>query len=495
MRYLQALLCLACAFSQIGCGGGNSTYSPPAEYHRESDVGRTNPTEKPMPDDDRPSGFQSGTLTAGSIDDNRDFAEYKEYFSTELQAQRFQGGGISIGQRVEIRVQNGQGAGIGDARVTVTPLTAEQVGASSQPVLLDTTTGSDGRTLFCSQLDGAAGATQFLLTVEPPGGAEAITQHVTLTDVPWTVTLEQTEQQLPTRLDLSLVIDTTGSMSDELRYLQVEIEDIVAQVRQRFPNVDQRLSLILYRDQGDAYVLRTFDFTSSLEQFQRDLAAQCAKGGGDYPEAVDLALEQATKLTWRDRDTARVLFLVGDAPPHAERTEATIQAIHELRLQGVTLFPVAASGARDEAEFLMRFAAFQTCGQYLFLTDHSGVGNPHAKPDKSSYGVETLRQLMVRMIETELSGRQVLPEDLIAVEKNEQAATPVVTQPEVADRVVQKPKPPKASLPIVPPDAYDDYFNPPVKATLGWELGTIVQGIAVCAIILAIMLYEAKTSV
>ena len=32
-------------------------------------------------------------------------------------------------------------------------------------------------------------------------------------------------------------------------------------------------------------------------------------------------------------------------------------------------------------------------GQYLFLTDHSGIGNPHAKPTTSNYTVERLDQL------------------------------------------------------------------------------------------------------
>ena len=45
-----------------------------------------------------------------------------------------------------------------------------------------------------------------------------------------------------------------------------------------------------------------------------------------------------------------------------------------------------------------------TMGRYLFLTDHSGVGNPHAKPHAPEYAVEHLNRLMVRMIAQQLAG-------------------------------------------------------------------------------------------
>lgn len=65
----------------------------------------------------------------------------------------------------------------------------------------------------------------------------------------------------------------------------------------------------------------------------------------------------------------------------------------------------------------MRISAFLTMGQYLFLTDHSGIGNAHAKPTTSNYTVERLDQLMVRMVTTELAGEPVLPRDIIAIEE------------------------------------------------------------------------------
>jgi Mg-chelatase subunit ChlD len=281
--------------------------------------------------------------------------------------------------------------------------------------LLDLSTGSDGRAMFLTGLDAAGRSGEFLVTVEAPDEADSITQVMHFDQQPWRITLPDTRAELPQRLDLALVVDCTGSMSDELEYLKVEIDSIAKRIYQLFPNVDQRYSLIAYRDDGDQYVTRTFDFTGSLAEFRATLSEQSAQGGGNYPEAMHLALENANQLDWRDRDTARVLFLVADAPPHDRFAGRTLEAVEALRDRGVRVFPVAASGTAMKAEFVMRAAGFLTLGQYLFLTDHSGVGNPHAEPHVPDYQVERLDRLMIRMIASELAGRRLAADEVIAV--------------------------------------------------------------------------------
>ncbi len=390
---------------------------------------------RPAPTDKPKRQIQSGTLTAGSIDDHVKFDEFRSYMSTAQQ--RGLAGELfayGIDRRIIITVKNAAGEAIGDARVTLRQDPRQQQGGnrtqSPDDILLNVATGSDGRALFIPRVDAPRAGTEFLLSVTPPGGGDSMSQRVSVDQSPWTVTLPQAKAALPTKLDLALVVDTTGSMGDELEYLKVEIDNIAAAVRERFPNVDQRYSLILYRDQGDQYVTRTFDFTSSLHDFRNTLAKQSAAGGGDYPEAMHLALDQATHLSWRKTKTARVLFLVGDAPPHSAFTKATFDAIKQLRAAEVTMFPVAASGVRDRAEFVMRNAAFLTLGQYLFLTDHSGVGNPHAKPHTSQFSVERLDQLMIRMIAIELAGKPLLPRDIIANENSNPISPTEPLQPE-----------------------------------------------------------------
>jgi hypothetical protein len=83
-----------------------------------------------------------------------------------------------------------------------------------------------------------------------------------------------------------------------------------------------KLALVAYRDRGDAYVTKRTDLTDDLDAVYKELMSFRAEAGGDGPESVNQALHEAvTKLSWsKDDKTYRVLFLVGDAPPHMDYT-------------------------------------------------------------------------------------------------------------------------------------------------------------------------------
>jgi hypothetical protein len=207
------------------------------------------------------------------------------------------------------------------------------------------------------------------------------------------------------RLDAALVIDTTGSMSDELEYLKVEFEALHASILDRYPKAEQRWALVLYRDEGDAYVVRDFDFTSEATTYQQALAAQSSDGGGDTPESPDLALDDAAGLSWRtEAETARVLFWVADAPHHDERAEAMLDAVFALQDAGVHVYPVASSGVDELTELTMRQTAQLTFGRYLFLTDDSGIGNSHEEPTVPCYFVRLLSDSVLRVVDAEMTG-------------------------------------------------------------------------------------------
>lgn len=211
----------------------------------------------------------------------------------------------------------------------------------------------------------------------------------------------------PDFLDLAFVVDTTGSMGDEIAWLTRELRGIVAAARRAAPGVDIRYGLVAYRDEGDDYVVRSYGFTGSIQQMQGWLRGLEAAGGGDYPEAAAAALRAGAGLDWRRGRGERLLFHVADAPPHRQDAGAYLDAARLAARRGVQVFGLGASGVAAESEYLMRQAAAQTEGRYLFLTDDSGVGLAHAEPTVACYRVTQLRALLVRVLGSELGGRRL----------------------------------------------------------------------------------------
>ena len=202
----------------------------------------------------------------------------------------------------------------------------------------------------------------------------------------------------PDQIDLLFAVDATGSMGDELEYLKSELNDVITRIE---PTAGVRLSTVFYRDQGDEYVVRSFPFTTDVSQMMTHIQAQSADEGGDYPEAVHSALEEAIMQTnWSERATARLLFLLLDAPPHEDaQVKEQLQTLIPLASQqGIRIIPISASGIDKPTEFLLRSMAILTQGTYVFVTGDSGIGNDHLEPTVGEYEVELLNDLLVRLI-------------------------------------------------------------------------------------------------
>lgn len=340
----------------------------------------------------------AGVLTAGSFDDNIDPRVFLSFLKRMSQIRGLQDIPTRLsGQRLFIQVKDGAGKPVGGAKVQLVATTGQAA---------ELITRTDGRAVFLSSFDDLPSDVALTATVTPPDGGAAVTEKIDAGAPRWEITLPAATAKLPRNLDLAIVLDTTGSMGDELDYIKAEIRGISKAVHDKFPEVQQRFALVVYRDEGDEYVARHFDF-ASLEVFHKRLAEQKAAGGGDYPEAVHKGFEEAHQLRWRGDDTARVLFWIADAPPHAQHMNRTMAAANVIRKQGVAMYPIACSGYDDACEVVMRSCALLTGGQFLFLTDDSGVGNSHAEPKIPYYQVERLEKLMVRMIAGELAGQRI----------------------------------------------------------------------------------------
>ncbi len=202
------------------------------------------------------------------------------------------------------------------------------------------------------------------------------------------------------KLDFMIMCDTTGSMWDELSYLQEELKDVITRVREDNANIPTRLSVNFYRDEGDEYVVREYPFTTDINAACSAIAEQSAAGGGDFPEAVHTALESAINNHDWDEDSVKILFLVLDAPPHddVQIVDSVNLLIKQASEKGIRIIPIASSGIDKTTEYLLRTMAFTTGGTYTFLTDDSGIGGGHIEPTVGAYNVEKLNDMMVRIV-------------------------------------------------------------------------------------------------
>jgi hypothetical protein len=200
-------------------------------------------------------------------------------------------------------------------------------------------------------------------------------------------------------VDIVFAIDATGSMGDEIKYLQAEFIDIINGVQKNYKNINLRAGSIFYKDQGDDYVTRSTPLSGDLLQTQDFINAQKAGGGGDYPEAMDAGLSDAINvMQWNSKARTKILFLVLDAPAHTEAIEKLKLLTKQAASLGIRIIPIAASGIDKSSEYLLRAIALATNGTYVALTNHSGIGNDHITPSTDKVNVETLKEALQRIL-------------------------------------------------------------------------------------------------
>jgi len=345
---------------------------------------------------------QAGILTAGEHDDLLNPELYARYVRTSNLGQSIPDlPALDTRAVLTVDVKDSSGRPMPFAQVRLT---------CSDGNSLTVSTLADGRALFFPGVDrlspsvrvsasagGRSLGAERTVQIAPDSGG----QQVTIT--------ANVAAQAPRKLDLMLVVDTTGSMSDELRFLQAELRSVVTALVRRHSDLDVRVGFVFYRDEGDDYVTHTVGFDGRMERIQSALEQQYAAGGGDYPEAMDQALIRAVGQSWRP-DAVKSLLLVADAPPHDEQMGRAWDAARVAREKRIQITPVAASGVADTAEYAMRAMAALTQSRYLFLTDDSGVGNAHAAPAVDCYLVTRLDALLRRVLDSQISGRRIEPE-------------------------------------------------------------------------------------
>jgi uncharacterized protein YegL len=188
-------------------------------------------------------------------------------------------------------------------------------------------------------------------------------------------------------VEVAFVLDTTGSMDGLIEGAKKKIWSIATTIADTNPDAELRMAIIAYRDQGDDYVTKVFPLTDDIQDLYGDLLAFKAEGGGDWPESVNEALDVAvTKLEWgkgsqKPDDDSRIIFLVGDAPPHMDyKQDRKYRAvIKDARSKGIIVNAVQAGEAEDTMR-VWRSIAQLGKGEYIPIPQDGGKVMSYVSP-------------------------------------------------------------------------------------------------------------------
>jgi hypothetical protein len=369
-----------------------------AESGRLADAARSDPAAPvyPSPQPQVQPPRAPGPVTAGMVDDNADFNGYLAFRSRTRVEHRVR----DIRERYLLEVKDARGRGIADAEVAVQ-------GSSGHAMWARTDAG--GRAWLHPDAFDPGHSQSYQVAVRK-GQRQASGQLSRGQKSAVEIVLDARAAEPRAKLDLVFLIDATGSMADEIHKLKASLRSIAAEVSRLPSQPDLCFGLVAYRDKGDAFLLRSHDFTNDVGGFlQSALYPLQAAAGGDYPEAMNEAFHETVhNLSWRGDGATRMVVLLADAPPHLDYggpyyDDDMLAALGK----GIKVFSVGASGLDKQGEFIQRQIAQYTGGRFVFLT-YAQAHDPASGPgretvhDVKNYSVDTLDRLIVRLVAEEL---------------------------------------------------------------------------------------------
>jgi len=357
-------------------------------------------------------------VKAGEWDDNANYREFQRWLATE-DGQHFHR--VDISDRRFIVVRDAHGKAVPRCKVVVEDdaqhTTSLTTTASGRAILFPHAEGLTGKSFSATaSCDGASVATKFSL---------AATDGVVDMQLASDRTLSASRS-----IDLAFILDTTGSMSEEIAAVKTTIQRVASTLGD--DTVHVRVGLVEYKDRGDTFVTKVYPMTADLAAFEKQVANIEANGGGDTPESVNEGVHVGlTKLAWSDDAVARFAFLVGDAPPHLDYAQDFDYAadMKSAAHRGIQLFTVAASGMDDLGQIVFRQLAEYTGATNLFVLrggagpQSTGAGDPKSScgGTHQNYASGNLDALILGKIRGELKGIDGDPLKIPGVGKDENA--------------------------------------------------------------------------
>lgn len=343
------------------------------------------------------SSQQFTSSGSGEWDDNANYRRFLDRVSQAPVRDR-----VDVSNRQFVVVLDERGRGVGNCDLRLTDAAGTEARLTTLPA---------GRVPVFPDLYGFDGPIDVEAHCGPLSGATTLS----LESVDQVATIQLAGRQ-PARagdtLDLAFVLDVTGSMGGEIEAMKATIDAVATEIV-KTGEAQVRLALVAYRDYGDYGYYPEFqfvDFTSDVETFRAHVAALEAAGGGDRPEAVNEAMHWATRLDWNPTATARMAFVIGDAPPHPGEDYSAAREAAVLACGGVKVFTVATTGQDPTGRFIFRQMSQLSYATHLFLLrDYVTVDEKCA-----DYGFRTgdLHKLVIERVQGELVSQDDDPLDI-----------------------------------------------------------------------------------
>ena len=331
------------------------------------------------------------SVRAGEWDDNANYREFQKYLAAEKHLPFEK---LDVSHRRFVAVRDANGKGVLNCRVIVRDEAQHEAvlttTAAGRALLFPHASGLDGRALTAStDCEGHAVSARFELSEED----DVVELRLPAARAPFSRTI-----------DLAFILDTTGSMAEEIDAVKDTIAKVASEAARGQTSV--RVALVEYKDRGDSFVTRVHPFSDDLADVSRRIATIEASGGGDTPEHANEGLRVALDaLAWSSTSGARLAFLIGDAPPHLDYQGDVGYgpSLKRAAARGIQLYTVAASGMDALGQAVWRQLAHYTGGTNLFVLrggagpQSTGAGDPKAScgGTQSNYTSANLDQLIL----------------------------------------------------------------------------------------------------
>lgn len=361
--------------------------------------------------------WSASPIRAGEWDDNANYREYQRYLGAVTRPIHQ----VDVRARRFLVVRDSAGKAVSRCPVVVTDDAQHQVTlttmASGRAILFPYAEGLSGKK-FTAEARCVEGHAQTTVALDDDGDGTA------------EMKLAAARREDARMVDVAFILDTTGSMSEEIASVKSTIQKVARTLQGN--QLQVRIGMVEYKDRSDPFITKTYAFTSDLAAFSAKIANIEAGGGGDSPEDMNAGIHAGlTDLEWSPRAVARMAFVIADAPPHLDYPNDPDYAVEMKNAahRGIELFGIAASGMDDLGQAVLRQMAQYTSATEMFVLrggagpQSVGGGDPISScgGTQQQYASGNLDGLIVSKIKRELASLDADPTRIAGLRTDESA--------------------------------------------------------------------------